>query len=148
LSALQNVTNLITHTLDLKKALPKVLGDKDKLGDIVLNFIDNAIKYTDKGSVTLNAEVDDDFMHFSVKDTGRGIEPEEAKKLFTKFVRGFGIAQVNPDGSGLGLYVARRLTEAHHGKIWVDSKGIGKGSTFNVLIPLAKKAGKKKKENN
>ena len=124
------------------------MGDKDKLGDIVLNFIDNAIKYTDKGSVTLNAEVDDDFMHFSVKDTGRGIEPEEAKKLFTKFVRGFGIAQVNPDGSGLGLYVARRLTEAHHGKIWVDSKGIGKGSTFNVLIPLAKKAGKKKKENN
>ncbi|MFA5135399.1 MAG: GAF domain-containing sensor histidine kinase [Patescibacteria group bacterium] len=119
-----------------KKKLPLVFADKDKLGDIVLNFTDNAIKYTDEGSVTLIAEPHGEYMHFAVKDTGRGIEPEEAKKLFTKFVRGYGIAQVNPDGSGLGLYVARRLAEAHGGNIWVESDGIGKGSTFNVLIPL------------
>ncbi|MDT8337458.1 MAG: ATP-binding protein, partial [Candidatus Izemoplasmatales bacterium] len=118
------------------KPLPKVWGDKDKLGDIVLNFTDNAIKYTEKGTVTLITEVTGDYMHFAVKDSGRGIDPEEAKKLFTKFVRGFGIAQVNPDGSGLGLYVARRLTEAHHGEIWVESEGVGKGSTFQVKIPL------------
>jgi len=121
-----------------KKPLPKVMADKDKLGDIVLNFTDNAIKYTDQGSVELITEVDGNMMHFAVKDTGRGIDPEEAKKLFTKFVRGYGIAQVNPDGSGLGLYVARRLAEAHNGEIWVDSEGEGKGSIFNVKIPLAK----------
>ncbi len=126
--------------------LPMVQADKDKLGDIVLNFTDNAIKYTEKGNVTLITEVDGKYMHFAVKDTGRGIEPEEAEKLFTKFVRGFGIAQVNPDGSGLGLYVARRLTEAHHGEIWVDSEGVGKGSTFNVKIPLATFNDKKKTE--
>jgi len=126
------------------KLLPKVMGDKDKLGDIVLNFTDNAIKYTDKGSVILTTEVDGKFMHFAVKDSGRGIEKEEAKKLFTKFVRGFGIAQINPDGSGLGLYVARRLAEAHKGKIWVDSEGLGKGATFNVTIPLAKDVKPKK----
>ncbi len=129
------------------KLLPKVWGDKDKLGDIVLNFTDNAIKYTEKGTVTLITEVEGKFLHFAVKDTGRGLDPEEAKKLFTKFVRGFGIAQVNPDGSGLGLYVARRLTEAHKGEIWVGSDGVGKGSTFQVKIPLAngQKAVKPKK---
>ncbi|MBU0597406.1 HAMP domain-containing histidine kinase, partial [Patescibacteria group bacterium] len=121
------------------KLLPIVYADRDKLGDIVLNLTDNAIKYTDKGSVTLEAKLDKNNIHFSVHDTGRGIEPDEAKRLFTKFVRGYGIAQVNPDGSGLGLYVARRLTEAHHGKIWVDSKGVGKGSTFHFTIPVAKK---------
>jgi len=120
------------------KKLPDIMADKDKLGDIVMNLVDNAIKYTDKGSVEVQAKLDKKFVQITVTDTGRGIPPGEAEKLFTKFVRGYGIAQVNPDGSGLGLYVARRLTEAHHGKIWVDSKGQGKGSMFHVTIPVAK----------
>jgi len=105
---------------------------------MILNLTDNAVKYTDQGSVTVTTDVDGKFVHFAVHDTGRGIDPEEAKKLFTKFVRGFGIAQVNPDGSGLGLYVARRLTEAHRGDIWVESKGAGKGSTFNFKVPIVR----------
>ncbi len=128
------------------KPLPPVMADADKLGDVIMNLTDNAIKYTDEGSITLKTEVDGGMMHFSVHDTGRGIPPEEAKKLFTKFVRGYGIAQVNPDGSGLGLYVARRLTEAHGGKIWVESAGEGKGSTFHVQIPLAKEGGVESKK--
>ncbi|MBI5037119.1 MAG: hypothetical protein HZC01_00200 [Candidatus Kerfeldbacteria bacterium] len=119
-----------------KEKLPPVFADADKLGDVIMNLVDNAIKYTDKGSVTVAQKLDGAFIETTVHDTGRGIDPEEAKKLFTKFVRGFGIAQVNPDGSGLGLYVARRLTEAHSGRIWVDSEGIGKGSTFHVRIPI------------
>lgn len=126
-----------------KKKLPLVMGDHDKLGDIILNLTDNAIKYTDKGSITLETKVDGKFVQFSCHDTGRGIHRDETKKLFTKFVRGYGIAQVNPDGSGLGLYVARRLTEAHHGKIWVDSEGLGKGSSFHIKIPIAKEQAKK-----
>jgi len=122
-----------------KKPLPLIQADHDKLGDVVQNLVDNAIKYTDKGSVTVDTKVDGNHIQFSVIDTGRGIPSGEAKRLFTKFVRGYGIAQVNPDGSGLGLYVARRLSEAHHGKVWVDSKGLGKGSTFHVRIPIAKK---------
>lgn len=117
------------------KPLPTMQID-DKVFDVVSNLIDNAIKYTEKGSITVTAEKIDGDIKVSVKDTGRGIPPDEAKNLFNKFVRGYGIAQVNPDGSGLGLYVARRLTEAHGGKIWVESEGTGKGSTFAFTIPI------------
>ncbi len=120
----------------IKGPLPKVPFDSDKISDVVMNLIDNAIKYTDKGSVSVSAKVEGDNLHVRIKDTGIGIEPKEAKGLFNKFVRGYGIAQINPDGSGLGLYVARRLTEAHGGKIWVESLGKGKGSTFQFILPL------------
>lgn len=119
-----------------KKALPEVMMDIDKIGDVVMNLIDNAIKYTDKGTITVSAKLEGDMLHTWVVDTGIGIEPHEAEELFNKFVRGYGIAQINPDGSGLGLYVARRLTEAHGGKIWVESDGKGKGSRFQFTIPL------------
>jgi signal transduction histidine kinase len=117
------------------KPLPTLQID-DKIFDVVSNLIDNAIKYTEKGSITVTAEKVENQVKVTVKDTGRGIPPEEAKQLFNKFVRGYGIAQVNPDGSGLGLYVARRLTEAHGGRIWVESKGKGKGSSFIFTLPL------------
>ncbi|MFH1236546.1 MAG: ATP-binding protein [Parcubacteria group bacterium] len=120
-----------------KQPLPEITIDKDKVSDVVMNLIDNAIKYTDKGSVTVSAKIEGDHIHTWVIDTGIGIEPHEAKNLFNKFVRGFGIAQINPDGSGLGLYVARRLTEAHGGKIWVESDGKGKGSRFQFTLPLS-----------
>ncbi|MFA5052240.1 MAG: ATP-binding protein [Patescibacteria group bacterium] len=123
-----------------KEKLPLVMADQDKLGDVVLNLVDNAIKYTDEGSIIVTAVHEGDNVHVKVKDTGRGIPPDEAKKLFAKFVRGFGIAQVNPDGSGLGLYVARRLVEGHDGQIWVESEGQGKGATFQFTIPVAKDA--------
>ncbi|MFC1687448.1 ATP-binding protein [Patescibacteria group bacterium] len=119
-----------------KKMLPEVMMDKDKIGDVVMNLIDNAIKYTDKGKITISAKLEGDMLHTWVVDSGIGIEPHEAKELFNKFVRGYGIAQINPDGSGLGLYVARRLTEAHGGKIWVESDGKGKGSRFQFTLPL------------
>ncbi len=120
-----------------KKPLPQIMAD-EKLFDVISNLIDNSIKYTEKGSITVKAENDGKNVKVSVQDTGRGILPEEAKELFTKFVRGSGMAQINPDGSGLGLYVARRITEAHGGKIWVESKGIGKGSTFTFTLPIEK----------
>ncbi|MFA6908704.1 MAG: ATP-binding protein [Patescibacteria group bacterium] len=119
-----------------KTDLPDLPMDQDKISDVVMNLIDNAIKYTDKGSITVSAKIEGDHLHVWVIDTGIGIEPHEAKNLFNKFVRGYGIAQINPDGSGLGLYVARRLTEAHGGKIWVESAGKGKGSRFQFTLPL------------
>lgn len=119
-----------------KTAMPEIPIDADKMSDVVTNLIDNAIKYTDKGSITVTTKLEGDHVHVMVTDTGIGIEPHDAKNLFNKFVRGYGIAQINPDGSGLGLYVARRLTEAHGGKIWVESKGKGKGSTFQFTLPL------------
>ena len=118
-----------------KTPLPQIMAD-EKLFDVISNLIDNSIKYTEKGSIIVKAERDGKNIKVSVQDTGHGIPSEEAKELFTKFVRGSGMAQINPDGSGLGLYVARRITEAHGGKIWVESKGVGKGSTFTFTLPI------------
>ena len=118
-----------------KEKLPTLVID-DKITDVVLNLVDNAIKYTPKGSITVTSEREGDWVHVKVQDTGRGLDPKEAKNLFNKFVRGYGIAQVNPDGSGLGLYVARRIIEVHGGKIWVESDGVGKGSCFQFTLPI------------
>jgi len=118
------------------KPMPKIMMDRDKIGDVVTNLIDNAIKYTDAGKITVSVNKEDNRLRISIQDTGIGIEPQEAKDLFNKFVRGYGIAQIHPDGSGLGLYVARRVTEAHGGRIWVESAGKGKGSNFQFTLPL------------
>jgi signal transduction histidine kinase len=118
-----------------KTPLPQIMAD-EKLFDVISNLIDNSIKYTEKGSIIVKVDRDAKNIKVSVQDTGHGIPSQEAKELFTKFVRGSGMAQINPDGSGLGLYVARRITEAHGGKIWVESKGVGKGSTFTFTLPI------------
>ncbi len=119
-----------------KTPLPKVMVDADKIQDVILNLIDNAIKYTDKGSITLTAELEDERIHFRAKDTGIGIKPQDATELFNKFVRGSGIAQIHPDGSGLGLFIAKSIIDAHGGRIWAESDGEGKGSTFQFILPL------------
>lgn len=72
-----------------------------------------------------------------IADTGRGIPKDEVDKLFNKFVRGDGIARIHPDGSGLGLYIAKKIVEAHGGRIWVESEGEGRGSTFSFAIPTS-----------
>ena len=114
--------------------------DADKIRDVFLNLIDNAIKYTPEGSVSVFVEQQGDQAHFYTKDTGVGIELSESEHLFEKFVRGSGIARVQPNGSGLGLYIVKKITEAHNGKVWVESEGPGKGSSFHVLLPLKQAA--------
>lgn len=119
-----------------KTQLPTVDADADKIKDVVLNLIDNAIKYSPQGSVHVFAEANNAVVHVMVKDTGVGIAPVEAKNLFSKFVRGSGIARVEPNGSGLGLFIAKKIVEEHGGRIWVESEGEGKGSTFQFEIPI------------
>ncbi|MFC1662823.1 ATP-binding protein [Patescibacteria group bacterium] len=119
-----------------KTKLPDITADEDKLKDVVLNLLDNAIKYTAKGSVTILAEKTDGFIHVTFKDTGVGIKPSDARELFNKFVRGSGIARIHPDGSGLGLFIAKKIIEGHGGMIWVESEGQNKGSTFQFKVPI------------
>ncbi len=119
------------------KPLPKVLVDQDKIHDVILNLLDNAIKYTASGSVTVHLEHAPGQLIVAVRDTGVGIPKEQAPELFNKFVRGSGIARIHPDGSGLGLFIAKRIVEGHRGRIWVESEGEGKGSTFKFALPLA-----------
>ncbi|MFH1537300.1 MAG: GAF domain-containing sensor histidine kinase, partial [Patescibacteria group bacterium] len=117
--------------------MPFIIIDPDKIYDVILNLVDNAIKYSQKGKIEIKVALKDkESVLITVKDEGVGIDPEDARKLFDKFVRGSGSARIQPDGSGLGLFIARRITEAHHGEIWVKSRGLGKGSTFHLLLPL------------
>lgn len=122
-----------------KEALPKVAMDLDKMRDVILNLVDNAIKYTEKGEIEVSLKKLDGRVLISVTDTGMGLNAKEALKLFNKFVRGDGMMKVDPDGAGLGLFIAKKIVEGHNGKIWAESKGLGKGSTFNVMIPIEQK---------
>ena len=119
-----------------RKKLPRLNIDEDKIKDVVLNLIDNAIKYTVKGKITVRAKADSRNVTVSVKDTGVGIPVGEAEKLFLKFVRGTGVARLSPDGAGLGLFIAKKIVEEHGGRIWAESAGKGKGSTFNFSLPV------------
>lgn len=119
-----------------KKPLPIIMADPDRLQEVILNLVDNAVKYTNKGTITIGAEIQNDMMHVWVQDSGIGIKPQDATELFNKFVRGTGIAQIHPDGSGLGLFIAKSVIDAHGGKIWAESAGEGKGSTFQFTLPL------------
>lgn len=119
-----------------KPALALVAADADKLREVVLNLIDNSIKYTPKGQIEVSALVENDNMHFKVQDTGIGIDPEEAKNLFRKFVRASGAAQIHTGGSGLGLFIAQKIIKEHGGQIWVESAGKEQGSIFQFVIPM------------
>lgn len=108
-------------------------GDKEKLRQVVLNFIDNSIKYTKEGAIAVSVRKAGDKVIFSVKDTGMGMTPEIKATLFQKFSRGDG-ARMNTGGSGLGLYLAREIVEAHKGTVAVESAGPGLGSTFSFTL--------------
>ncbi len=115
--------------------LPRVKIDEEKMRQVVINLIDNSIKYTDKGSVTVDLKQSGNNLEFSVSDTGVGIKKDDLRKLFQKFSRGTGATSIT-EGTGLGLYVARQMVEAHKGKIWAQSKGEGMGSRFCFTLPI------------
>lgn len=133
---------IIGKGLSLSVYLPSqpllIYADKGKLRQIVNNLIDNAVKYTVKGSITvkLSKEAERQKALFSVSDTGVGIDAKTLPKLFEKFSRAEGADSVNIIGTGLGLYVAKQLTRAHGGKIWAESAGNGQSSTFFVCLPI------------
>ncbi len=114
-----------------------VNGDREKVRQVVLNFIDNSIKYTKEGNIAVSVRKENDKVVFRVKDTGMGMTPEIKATLFQKFARGDG-ARMNTTGSGLGLYLAKEIIEAHKGKVWVESEGPNKGSTFGFELDAVK----------
>ena len=110
----------------------------DFLGLKTLDVIDNAIKYTPQGGITVYLERLKDSIRISVKDTGIGISAENLKNLFQKFSRAANAGKVNVTGSGLGLFVAVEIMKAHGGLLSAESDGEGKGSTFIIELPLTK----------
>jgi signal transduction histidine kinase len=119
----------------------RMTADRDKLKQVIANIIDNSLKYTPSGSIDTKLYLDKvrHLFIFTVKDTGVGIAKEVLPHLFQKFSRAENASKTNIRGTGLGLYVAKEMVEAHHGTIRAESDGEGKGSTFTVeLEPFSK----------
>ena len=116
-----------------------VHADIGKIKQVIANLIDNAIKYTPSGSITVKATGFEDKARITITDTGIGIPKEEIGDLFNKFIRAREANKVNTSGTGLGLYVAKQMVEAHDGKVWAESDGKGRGSQFVIEFPIGKK---------
>ncbi|MCU0679382.1 MAG: HAMP domain-containing histidine kinase, partial [Planctomycetes bacterium] len=119
-----------------KKALPPLKIDEEKIRQVAMNLIDNSIKYTKQGKITVSVARTGNVLKFMVEDNGAGIRPEDLPRLFKKFSRGEGMSLLNTEGTGLGLYVAKEMIDAHHGRIWGESAGEGKGSKFCFTLPV------------
>jgi signal transduction histidine kinase len=116
----------------------KVKADLDKFKQVLMNTIDNSVKYTPTGSLSISLFKKDGKVIFKVSDTGVGINPAVMVKLFKKFSRAENAHEVNIHGTGLGLFIAREIMNAHKGRIWAESAGEGKGSQFYVELPEVK----------
>jgi len=115
--------------------LPELVGDRDKLIQVVINLLSNSVKFTDKGSVTCRAKRMNGEIVVSVIDTGLGIAKKDQPKVFEKFKQVGDTLTDKPKGTGLGLPICKEIVEHHGGRIWVESKP-GKGSTFSFTLPI------------
>lgn len=116
------------------KPLYYVLADPDRLREVITNLFDNACKYTEQGKVSIGLTGDNDVVQFFIKDTGAGIPAEDIPHLFQKFYRVDNSATRTIGGTGLGLFISRKIIELYNGRVWVESE-LGKGSTFFINLP-------------
>jgi signal transduction histidine kinase len=141
----------VTLELELPPNLPAVLADEDRVSQILLNLVGNALQYTPSGgAVTITAEApplsgpiptadmkSEPQLLVTIRDTGIGLAPAHLPYLFTRFYRVDKSRSRAGGGSGIGLTITRHLVEAHGGHIWAQSAGEGEGSVFNFTLPLA-----------
>jgi len=116
--------------------IPKVEVEPNYIRQVFMNIIDNACKYTRKGGVEIDIKKTGKYVEVIIKDTGIGVSKSDQKKIFQKFTRGKKASIENASGSGLGLFIARKIVDAHKGKIEFISEGAGKGSVVKVLLPV------------
>ncbi|WP_406658150.1 PAS domain S-box protein [Methanolobus sp. ZRKC2] len=134
--ALQIKKKNISLNRDVAEDLPLIKGDGDKLSDVIMNLMDNAIKFTPQGGkINIGAEIKDDSIHIYVSDSGIGIPEDKIPNLFERFYQVDSSIKRRYGGTGLGLYICKKIVEDHEGKIWVESRE-GEGSTFHILLPL------------
>ncbi|MCA9916630.1 MAG: response regulator [Anaerolineales bacterium] len=133
------------HTVTLNAApnLPLLVGDRDRIGQVLINLLGNAIKYTpDGGHIQMRAAAEADMLHLSIRDNGIGIDPEHFEKIFSRFYTAGDLNKHKTGqdaflagGSGLGLPIVKGIIMAHQGEVWVESDP-GQGSTFHVRLPF------------
>lgn len=111
-----------------------VHADPDRLREVVTNLFDNAVKYTPSGKISVGLTGNNEVVQLFIRDTGPGIPPEDVPHLFQKFYRVDNSATRTIGGTGLGLFICRKIIELYHGRIWVEST-VGTGSTFYINLP-------------
>ncbi len=121
--------------------LPTITGDQDRLIQVVINLISNAVKFTDAGSITCAVRQQGGELIVSVTDSGIGIAPADQPKVFERFKQVGDTLTDKPKGTGLGLPICKEIVEYHGGRIWVESEP-GKGSTFSFTLPILEQTGK------
>jgi signal transduction histidine kinase len=128
-------TKKLALKTDVAKKLPVGLGDEQRLTQVLLNLVGNAIKFTDTGEVRISATAMNGHFTVAVTDTGPGIPPEELKRVFEQFHQIDNSNTKAKGGTGLGLAIAKQIVEMHGGRIWVEST-LGQGATFQMQLPI------------
>lgn len=126
----------LTLIKEIGEGLPYVSGDKDRLVQVLINLISNAVKFTSAGSVTCKATATGKEITVGVIDTGIGISKEDLARVFEKFKQVGDTLTEKPKGTGLGLAICRQILDYHNGRIWAESE-LGKGSAFSFSIPIS-----------
>lgn len=129
-----DATNKDSVSTHIVKPLYYVLADPDRMREVVTNLFDNACKYTEQGKISIGLTGDADVVQLYIRDTGAGIPKEDIPHLFQKFYRVDSSVTRTIGGTGLGLFICRKIVELYKGRIWVDSD-LGKGSTFYINLP-------------
>ncbi len=125
----------LTIQTHLPRHLPLVLADRERIEEVLMNLLDNAIKYSSKGTrIVVQGKANGDEVIISVADRGKGIPLRERERIFERFQRVESASTRRTQGAGLGLYICRAIVEAHGGRIWVESE-LGQGSTFSFSLP-------------
>jgi signal transduction histidine kinase len=119
---------------------PAVSADRERIEEVILNLLDNAVKYSPKGRrIRVSGQVTGEEVIVHVVDVGQGIPLREQERIFERFQRVDNASTRRTQGAGLGLYICRAIVEAHGGRIWVHSE-LGEGSTFSFSLPREEKA--------
>ena len=118
------------------ESIPEIQMDEDKFRQVILNVVDNAIKYTPTGRIDVYLTKKPDRFLFESRDTGVGMNDADKMRLFQRFSRASDAFKTNATGTGLGMYVAKNVVERHGGRIWAESAGRGKGTSFFVEVPF------------
>ncbi len=129
-------TKPVSLVRNFPENVPDVVVDADRIIQVIINLISNAVKFTDEGDVTLTLVIEGGHLRISVTDTGIGISEADQAKVFEKYKQVGDVMTDRPQGTGLGLPISKEIVEHHGGKLWVESV-IGEGSTFIFTLPLA-----------
>jgi signal transduction histidine kinase len=119
--------------VELPEELPPVEGDWEKLFRVLINLVDNAVKFSDDGQITISADKNGQEVELAIRDEGQGVLPENLDRVFERFFQ----EKARYQGVGVGLTISKAIVQSHGGRIWAESEGRSLGATFRFTLPVA-----------